>query len=276
MRAVELSAGTIDYDDTEGDGPILVFLTGLLVGVSLWQQVTDNLRHDHRCVVLEMPLGAHHRPMSPEADLSAMGLARLVAEFLERLDLRDVTLIGCDWGGAQLVAAHGLSDRLARLVLLPQEAFDNYPPGLPGHAIHLSSKLPGATTLALQTLRVRPLRRSSMNFGQMSKRPLPPELLDAWLTPALSSRLIRRDLLKYLRTTRRDEYVEAARLLATFDHPALVLWAPESKMMRPANGPRLAAALPNATLIELPDTYTLIPADQPTACANELRHFVAR
>jgi hypothetical protein len=39
--------------------------------------------------------------MRPEADLSLLGQVRLVAEFLECLDLRDVTLVGNDWGGAQ-------------------------------------------------------------------------------------------------------------------------------------------------------------------------------
>jgi len=41
--------------------------------------------------------------MRAGADLSGRGQARLVAELLDRLDLRDVTLVGCDWGGAQLI-----------------------------------------------------------------------------------------------------------------------------------------------------------------------------
>jgi hypothetical protein len=45
--------------------------------------------------------------MRPEADLSLLGQVRLVAEFLECLDLRDVTLIGNDWGGAQLLVSEG-------------------------------------------------------------------------------------------------------------------------------------------------------------------------
>jgi len=275
MQSAELATGTVEYHESGRAGPVLVFLTGVLVGVTVWRHVIADLRAGHRCIAVEMPLGAHRRPMHPDADLSSRGLAALVASFLTALDLHDVTLIGCDWGGAQLVAAHGLDARVARLVLLPQESFDNFPPGLPGRALHRSSKLPGATWLALQTLRVEALRRSPVNFGPMSKRPVPADIVDGWLDPALATPEIRRDLLKYLRTTARGEYLEAAGKLAAFDKPALVLWAPESRMMRPGNGRRLAGALPRGRLVEVPDSYVLVPEDQPAVCAREIREFVA-
>ncbi|MEV6600717.1 alpha/beta fold hydrolase [Actinoplanes sp. NPDC051346] len=205
MQKAVLSAGTVEYQDSGGEGPVLVFLTGVLVGATLWRHVVSDLRADHRCVVLEVPLGAHRLPMNADAHLSSRGLAALVAEFLDVVDLRDVTLVGCDWGGTQLVAAYHPTDRLSRLVLLPQESLENFPPGLPGRSLHLSSKVPGATFLALQTLRVRGMRRSPVNFGLMSKRPVPHDVMNAWLAPSLGSGEIRRDLLKYLRATRRRE-----------------------------------------------------------------------
>lgn len=62
---------------------------------------------------------------------------------------------------------------------------------------------------------------------------------------------------------------------AGFDRPALVLWAPESTMMRPENGARLAKALPQGRLIEVPDSYTLMPEDQPGPVAAHIREFIA-
>jgi pimeloyl-ACP methyl ester carboxylesterase len=275
MRQVTLSAGTLDYEDTGGDGPTLVFLSGLFIGGSLWRHVVADLRRDHRCVVPEMPLGAHRIPMDQAADLSARGLAALVEEFLQAVGLHEVTLIGCDWGGAQLVAAHGHAARVARLILLPQEAFENYPPGLPGRMAAAAAKVPAGVTLALQTLRVRSLRRTPINFGLMSKRPVPDEVMDAWLKPALGSAAIRRDVVKFLRSTRRGEYLEAARALSTFDRPALVMWAPECRMMRPAFGARLTEALPQGRLVHVPDCFTLVPEDQPALCVTEIRAFLA-
>ncbi len=65
-----------------------------------------------------------------DADLSLPGIARLVAEFLDRLDLRDVTLVGNDTGGAlvQLLMCDGAA-RVGRVVLVSCDAFDNFPPG---------------------------------------------------------------------------------------------------------------------------------------------------
>ena len=38
-------------------------------------------------------------------------------------------------------------------------------------------------------------------------------------------------------------------------------------------GRQLAAAFPDARLVELPDCYTLIPEDQPVALAAAIRDF---
>ncbi len=127
MKEVQLSAGTVEYQDT-GRGPVVVLLHGLLMDSSLWDGLIAELSVDHRCVAPTLPLGAHRRAMGADADLSLPAVARLVAEFLDRLDLRDVTLVGNDTGGAlvQLVMRDGAA-RVGRVVLASCEAFDNFP-----------------------------------------------------------------------------------------------------------------------------------------------------
>ncbi|GAB3147316.1 alpha/beta fold hydrolase [Microbispora hainanensis] len=125
MKKIELSAGTIEYVDTGGSGPTLVLLHGLMMDASLWDELISGLSADHRCVAPTLPLGAHRHAMRPDADLSLRGTARLVAEFLERLDLRDVTLVGNDTGGAlvQLLMCDGAAP-VGRVVLASCDAFD--------------------------------------------------------------------------------------------------------------------------------------------------------
>jgi pimeloyl-ACP methyl ester carboxylesterase len=67
----------------------------------------------------------------------------LVGEFLDRLDLRGVTLVGNDTGGAlvQLLIRRSAA-RVGRIVLVSCDAFDNYPPGLTGRTLVLTGKLP--------------------------------------------------------------------------------------------------------------------------------------
>jgi pimeloyl-ACP methyl ester carboxylesterase len=275
VAEVEVSAGTIEYEDTGGEGPILFFVNGLAMSGSVWRHVVADLVTDHRCVVPTFPLGAHRRPLEPDADLTLHGLARLLAELLEALDLRDVVLVQNDWGGAIVVAADGLTDRVGRLVLVACEAFDNYPPGLPGKAIALASKVPGGVNAALQPLRLRALRRTPLAFGWMSKRPVPDDIMDAWLRPALTDSAIRRDIARYARSARREQMVAATERLRRFDRPSLVVWATEDKVMPPEHGRRLADLLPQGRLVEIDDSYTLIPEDQPAKLAVAIREFTA-
>jgi pimeloyl-ACP methyl ester carboxylesterase len=274
MPTVELTAGPIDYEDSGGDGPVLVFLGGVLMDGSVWDPVIADLRRDHRCVVPTLPLGAHRRPMHPRADLSLSGFARLVAELLERLDLREVTLVQNDHGAALALAGQRPA-RVARLVISSCEAFENYPPGLPGRNLRLTARAPGGLLLAVQALRLRWLRRLPVTFGWLSKRPLPDELVDRWLRPAQGQRAVRRDLRKYAAGARRRDMVEICQRLAGFDRPALVVWTPEDRIQRPEHGRRLVALLPDARLIEIPDSYTLIMRDQPQAFSHAIRAFVA-
>jgi pimeloyl-ACP methyl ester carboxylesterase len=273
---VELPAGTIDYEDSGGDGPVLVLTHGLVMDSTLWRHVVADLRSDYRCVVPTLPLGAHRHPMRPDADLSMTGIAGILSEFLERLDLADVTLVVSDWGGPLLLASNGASSRIARLVLTSCEAFDNVPPGLPGHMVSLAAKLPGGINGALQPMRFRPLRRSPIALGLMTKRRIPHEVTDAWLEPALSQRAIRRDLRKYASSAKEGsrELAAGTARLAEFDRPALIAWAAEDRVMPRDHGRRLAELMPNARLVEIPDSRTLIPEDQPALLAKEIRAFL--
>jgi pimeloyl-ACP methyl ester carboxylesterase len=276
MPEIELSAGPISYEDTGGDGPVIVLCHGLLMTASLWHEVVEELGPGFRCLRPTLPLGAHRHPMRPDADLSLRGQVRLLVTFLERLELNDVTLVFNDWCGAQLLVAQGWDARVGRLVLASCETYDNYPPGLPGRVAALAARVPGGLAAALKPLRFKALRRLPMTFGLMSKRPIPHELFDQWLEPALSQPKIRADLRKYAGDTRegRRELINANQHLSTFRKPVLVAWAAEDKVMPVAAGRRLVASFPESRFAEIADSRTLIPIDQPRALARTIAAFV--
>lgn len=276
MAQVKLKAGTIEYGDTGGAGPTIVFLHGVVMNGSVWGKVISELEGDFRCITPELPLGAHREPMEPDADLSLQAIARLAGEFLERAGLRDVTLVANDWGGAQVMISEGCADRVSRLVLTSCEAFDNFPPGIPGKLLGLSAKMPGGIPIGFAGLRFRPMRRFPLTFGWMSKRPVPPEVMDTWFEPIQKQRAIRRDFRKYANTLpSKRELLEIAEGVRTFQGPALVVWASEDKLMPPEHGRKLAEMLPNGRLVEVEDSYTLIPQDQPQRLAGLVREFAA-
>jgi len=276
MATVEVTAGPIEYGDSGGAGRPIVFVGGIPHDERLWDGVVAELAPRFRCLTPVLPLGAHRRPMRPDADLSLLGISRIVPELLERLGLEDAVVCFNDWGGAQTMVSQGLTERVGALVLVSCETEGNYPPGLAGRAAALSGKMPGGLSAMRRLLGSPRLRRLPMTYGQMSKRGVPGELMEAWLQP-LRQREVRRDLRKYFNDVRRGrkEMRAATPALRSFVRPVLVVWDAEGKMMPNEEGRRLARSFPDAAHVELPDCYTLVPIDQPRALAREIRDFLA-
>ncbi len=213
--------------------------------------------------------------MNPGADLTLPGQVRLVAGFLDALDLTDVTLVHSDWGGALFLTARGLDQRIARQVILPCEAFGNFPPGLPGKMVGVAVRVPAGLQLAARQLRIGWLRRLPPLFGQMARRPVPDELIRRWTEPVLRDPGVRRDLLAYCQT-RFDKaaLIRDTEALREFGGETLVLWSPDNKVMPPAHGHRLAALMPQARYAEIPGAYVLSMLDEPRAVAREMGTFL--
>ena len=275
---LETSAGPIRYEDTGGDRPPVVLLHGVLMDAEQWREIVPALAGDYRVIRPTLPLGAHERPMRPDADLSLRGQARLVAEILELLDLREAALAFNDWAAPQLLVADGLVDRVGSLILVACETAGNYPPGLPGRNLALLGRIPGGLGLALRAMRWRRLRRLPMTFGWMAKYGIPDELVDRWLGRALADERVLGDLSKYVRSTgqgRRD-LIAATEHLGSFEGPVTVIWSPEDRVMPLAEGRKLAGSFPDARLETVDDSYVLIPLDQPERLSRLMREHLAR
>jgi pimeloyl-ACP methyl ester carboxylesterase len=272
-QTIQLSAGPIRYVD-RGSGPAVVFVHGLLVDGRLWRKVTPLLEDRMRCIVPDWPLGSHVTPMNDDADLTPRGVAHLIAELLERLDLRDVTIVGNDTGGAisQLLVTER-PDRIGALVLTPCDSFDEFLPPL-FRGFQLLARTPPLLTATLQTMRVRALRRLPIAFGWLTKRPVPDDVVDAWMQPYLSDPGVRRDTIKLLRGIDKRDTLQAAERLRDFDRPALVAWASEDRVFKPQNGRRLAELIPQARFETIDDAYSFVPEDQPERLAELIARFV--
>jgi pimeloyl-ACP methyl ester carboxylesterase len=201
-------------------------------------------------------------------------MVNLVADFLDALDLADVTLIVTDWGGALFLTDIGRDKRVARLVICPSEAFDNFPPGFPGKVTWLASRTPLTVLMAMRQLKIGWLRRQWLLFGQMAKKPVPQDIVDAWMAEGLADRRIRSDLIKYCRTKHDGaDLIRATNRLADFDGPSLVLWS-RNPVMPADHGERLAALLPKGQLQEIDDAYVLVMLDQPEQTARAIGEFL--
>jgi pimeloyl-ACP methyl ester carboxylesterase len=269
LSRLELSAGAIEYRDTGGQGRVLVLLHGVLMDGGQWREVVPHLTRKYRCILPTLPLGGHRIPMKAEADLSLAGQARLLAEFLEALDLQGATLAFNDWAAPQILIAEGLTARISGLILVACETAGNYPPGLPGKNLALMGWIPGGLRL-LSAMRLPVLRRTPVTFGWMAKHGMPDDLVGEWLHGPWNDSAILRDARRYIRGTRegRRRLVAATRELGRFGGPVTVVWAAEDRVMPMSEGEALAAAFPRSRLVIVEDSYVLVPFDQPRRLAQ--------
>jgi pimeloyl-ACP methyl ester carboxylesterase len=271
-HAINLPQGTVRYRDT-GQGTPIVFVHGLLVNGLLWRKVTPLLDGEFRCIVPDWPLGSHSDPLAPGADRSPRGVANLIADFLEALDLEGVILVANDTGGAiaQLVATER-PERIGRLVLTPCDAYENFLP-LAFRHLQWLARVPGALPLVFQGMRVAALRRSPLGFGLLTRRPIPDPILQAWVRPFLGSAGVRRDTIGLLRAVDTRDTLGAAERLRDFERPTLIAWAREDRFFKLRFAERLAQAIPDCRLETIEDSYTFVSEDQPERLAELIGVF---
>jgi pimeloyl-ACP methyl ester carboxylesterase len=274
MPEIQLSQGTVQYRD-EGSGPSVVLIHGLLVNGRVWERVVPALAPDARCIVPDLPLGSHLSAMREGADLSPLGLASLIAELIERLELRDVTLVGNDTGGAlcQLVAAHH-PERLGRLVLTNCDAFEHFPPPAFRLVFRALARIPGAVAGLELMGRIGPARRGTMALAPLTVERIPDELLKAWLAP-LRDRRVRRDLVKVLRGISSEHTLAAAERLRSFARPALIIWGRRDAFFPFSDAERLVGLFPDARLERIEDARTFVQLDAPERVAELIAAFAS-
>jgi pimeloyl-ACP methyl ester carboxylesterase len=256
----------------KGEGKPIVFVHGYLVDGRLWDGVVDRLSDRFRCIAPDWPIGSQQVAMRPDADLSPPGVAQLISDFLDALDLDDVTIVGNDSGGAMsqiLVTRH--PERIGRLVLTNCDTYENFPPGI-FKAMPPVAKLPGGMALLSAPFRIGALARAA--FRPFAKTRIPDELVASWLAPSIRDAEIRRDLRKVTAGMNKRHTLEAAERLRDFNRPVLFAWAPEDRLFKLRDAERLAAAIPDSRVVQIPDSKLFVSIDQPDRLSELIAEFV--
>ena len=265
--------GTIEYRDI-GEGPTIVFLHLVLGEASHWDKMVPLLADRFRCVFPTLPMGAHRLPANDDADLSAAGLARAVGDLLAHLDVRDVTLVGNNSGGAisQVVAVNH-HERLGRVVLTNCDMYDDFPPRIFRY-FNVLPYIPGSMSVTARALKVRAFWKLPFVFGRLTNE-VDAVKIDRWADALLASKSVRRDSNRVIKGFGPHVTNEAAAALRSTKLPFLVVWGADDKAFKPELAQRFCAEVRTSKLVMIENCKTLVCWDQPERLAQLIAEFVA-
>ena len=257
-----------------GEGRPVVFVHGVYVGGSLWDDVVSRL-DGMRCIVPTWPLGAHRDP-APDADVSARATARRIPAFLAALDLHDVTLVGNDTGGGLCLAALGSDhpgvSRIGRLVLTNCDSYEHFPPKGFDRIASVARRFPAAIAGLLRMFATKPGQRAFLKSvcttppsGDPARR-----VFEAFP----DSKGARRDALRVTQSLEPSVTLDAVGALQAFTKPVLLAWGDQDKLFPLDHAKRLEADFPDAHLEVIAGSSTYVMLDRPDELASAITKFV--
>jgi pimeloyl-ACP methyl ester carboxylesterase len=270
--------GTIDIHYRElGDGPPLLLLHGLMTSSYSWRYVAKDLAKSFRVIAPDMPgAGASGKP---DARYEVDALAVWVRELLAALGIRGCAAIGNSLGGFVMMrAALDEPDAIGRLVNIHSPAF----PEARYYALHAALSVPGVRAALARHVRRDPLRWAHANVHYHDETLKSREEARAYGEP-LASAEGARAFVRYLsdalapsgfRGLVRDLESRRSKGLG-FPVPLCLIYSRKDPLVRPANGPRLQALVPDADLVWLDDSSHFAHVDTPEALVLAAVPFLA-
>lgn len=271
-QQVVVPQGMVRYREA-GDGPVIVFVHGLLVNGDLWRNVVPGLSGQFRCIVPDLPLGGHLPAMSVDADLTPPGLAQLVADFLATLNLDEVTLVGSDTGGGiSQIAIANHPQRIARLVLTNCDAYEHFPPPLIA-PFKWGAFVPGVVPAMAQLVRTVPAA-GRLIYALVAHRDPGRAVLRGYFEPLARDRSVRRDVVKVLRGMSNRYTLQAAERFPEFRRPVLIVWGEDDLVFSWRDAVRLRRDFPFARLETVAGSRTFVSEDRPERLAESIASFM--
>ncbi|MDB5341709.1 MAG: hypothetical protein JWP89_86 [Schlesneria sp.] len=270
-KFVDLPSGARVHYLDEGKGETLLFLHGNPSWSFQWRDLVRGLRGSYRCVALDYPgFGLSLAPAG--FGFTPREQSFVVEEFVDRLGLRDVTLVMQDWGGPIGI---GLAERrpelVRRVVLGSTWAW----PTAPGEPRGIFSAIAGGPVGEFAQVNFNGFAQFGIKNGIV--RELPPDVFELYVRPFRP--LDRRGVAAFYPgqiTAAGDYFSELeAGLTRVKDKPALVFWALKDIGFPRSDLARWEKAFPNHKTIEFPDANHFFFEDTAEQMIPEIRAFMS-
>jgi len=262
-------------DEGPRDAPVLLCVHGNPTWSFFYRALIREYSDRMRVVVPDhIGMGLSEKPKDFEYTLQnrILGLKDLV----ETLDLKRITLVAHDWGGAIGLGLAGRApERFARLVLSNTAAF----PGLQAHTLIRIARLPGLHQLLMGRMGLF----EKITVKHATRKELTPLVKRAYLAPFpnAAARVAVQNFVKDIplqkshRSRRTLEEVEAS-LTCLQQLPALLLWGEKDWVFHGGFREQFQQRLPLAEAHSLADAGHLLWEDDPQACLEAVSAFLER
>lgn len=271
-RFVDTPSGRVSYVE-QGEGPVALFVHGVLVNGYLWRHQLAELSTVRRCIAVDL-LAHGATEIDPTQDVSSTANAVMLAQFLDALEIDAVDLVGNDSGGGMaLIFAATNPDRVRTLALTDCDTHDNWPPEAfkPFLALSASGGLSGVLNAMLGDKEVY---RSPGALGPAYEAPedVSDETIDFYLQPHVSSERRTRDLERFLAAFDCSHTVAVEAQLKQLRAPTLIVWGTDDMYFDVAWSHWLANTIPGTRRrVELDGARLFFPEERPQELNAELR-----
>ena len=223
-RTVQTPSGRIAYTE-QGNGPVALFVHGVLLNGHLWRHQLTHLSDVRRCIAVDL-LAHGDTEIGPDQDVSVTANARMLAEFLDALSIEQVDLVGNDSGGgiAQIFAASH-PERVRSLTLTDCDAHDNWPPD-PFKPFLAMAANGGLSATLNAMLSDKNVYRSPKALGPTYEHPdrVTDDSIEIYLRPLVRTEQRTRDFQRFLAAFDSKHTLAIEARLKTLKAPTMIVW----------------------------------------------------
>jgi pimeloyl-ACP methyl ester carboxylesterase len=271
-RKVVTPSGTIGYLE-HGNGPVALFVHGVLLNSYLWRHQLAQLGDVRRCIAVDL-LAHGDTEIDATQDVSVTANAHMLAQFLDALNIDRVDLVGNDSGGGicQIFAAL-YPQRLRSLTLTNCDAHDNWPPEpfKPFVAMVAAGGLPDTLNAMLAD---KAVYRSPQALGPAYEHPdaVTDETIEIYLRPFLRSPQCMRNIERFVNAFDCRHTVQIEDRLKQVKAPTLIAWAADDIYFDTKWSHWLADTIPGTVKrVELESARIFFPEERSEEFNRELK-----
>ena len=271
---IQTPSGRISYVE-QGTGPVALFVHGVLLNGYLWRHQLEELSDIRRVIAVDR-LAHGDTDIAADQDVSVTANAKMLAEFLDALNIDQVDLVGNDSGGgiSQIFAAL-YPERIRSLTLTNCDTHDNWPPDAfkPFVAMVAAGGLRGTLDAMLSN---KAIYRSPEALGPAYERPeeVTDETIETYLRPFVINAQRTRDLERFVLAFDNKHTVTIEPKLKTLKAPTLIVWGTDDVYFDLKWSHWLSETIPGTVRrVEFEGARIFFPEERPQDFNRELRDF---